>query len=384
MKIGILTQSMAANYGCHLQAYALQTTLVRMGHEVEILNRWGSKPIKKNKSLLKRIKVFIKDAVKKCLHRPIYHPIRYEDRPYFWRNFLQFQKNYLNLSKQFYSTDELKSYVDCNPFDGFIVGSDQVWRPDYNKNGMLENMFLDFVSDKNVKRIAYAASFGVDYWSFSENQTRICGKLAKLFDGISVRESSGINLCCENLGVDALHVLDPTLLLGKEDYNSLLKDGDTQNIIGELYCYILDSSAEANKAIRYVEECTGLQSYTCLPLIPEGTYSPSNKETAILPSIEQWLRCFRDAKMVIVDSFHGMVFSIIYNKPFWVIANPKRGMARFTSLLTDLNLNDRLVTYNKLKDMDFDAPIVWDAVNDKLQVERQKSLTFLKYNLGNQ
>ena len=184
--------------------------------------------------------------------------------------------------------------------------------------------------------------------------------------------------------VDALNVLDPTLLLGEEDYNTLLKDGDTQDNDGELYCYILDSSAEANYAIRYVEERTGLQSYTCLPLIPEGTYSPANKEAAILPSIEQWLRCVRDAKMVIADSFHGMVFSIIYNKPFWVIANPKRGMARFTSLLTALNLNDRLVTYNQLKDVDFDVPVAWDAVNEKLQIERQKSLSFLKYNLGNQ
>ena len=96
-------------------------------------------------------------------------------------------------------------------FDAFVVGSDQVWRPRYN--AYIPNLFLDFTEGMSVKRIAYAASFGTDQWEFSAEQTTISSFLAKKFDIVSVREASGIQLCKQNLGVDAIQVLDPSLLL---------------------------------------------------------------------------------------------------------------------------------------------------------------------------
>lgn len=107
--------------------------------------------------------------------------------------------------------------------DAYVVGSDQVWRPAFNLGPRLGNMFLDFAGD-DVKKISYAASFGCKEWEYTEEQERMCGKLAKRFDAISVREASGVDLCKEHFGVDATLVLDPTLLLNKEDYGKVCHD----------------------------------------------------------------------------------------------------------------------------------------------------------------
>ena len=102
-------------------------------------------------------------------------------------------------------------------FDGYIVGSDQVWRPRYCKKTLMNN-FLDFTNGINVKRLSYAASFGVDSWEFTKDETTKCAELIKTFNAISVREASAVDLCKQYLGVESKQVLDPTLLLSSEDY----------------------------------------------------------------------------------------------------------------------------------------------------------------------
>ena len=380
MKIGILTQPMAANYGCNLQAYALQTTLERMGHSVEILDRWGTNPELDKTKIIKTFTSFAKDCIKFCIRRPIYHSIKVKDRAYFWQNIISFQKNYLHISPQHYSYSQLKNYVESVGFDGYVVGSDQVWRPSYNKNGMLENMFLDFTLDMKVKKISYAASFGVDEWEYTDQQTLKCSILAKQFDGISVREDSAIMLCKKYLGVNAKHVLDPTMLLNKEDYNTLIDIDKRTNkkSEGNLFCYILDSSDSVLVVIDYVETKTGLKRHIFLPNIPENGYDIFHKENSVLPSPEEWLKSFRDAKLILVDSFHGAVFSIIYNKPFWVIANRKRGMARFYSLLKMFKLEERLVNIEQIKTINLEKEINWDLVNSIKNEKQIESLDFLE------
>lgn len=369
---------MAANYGCNLQAYALQTTLQRMGHDVEIIDRWDPevKPSIKTIISMKLIR-FAKDCIKFCIKRSVYRIIEEKDRPYFWQHILCFQSTYLHKSPRLYSTNQLKQYVDSLKFDGYVVGSDQVWRPAYNQNGKLENMFLDFAQGLHVKRVAYAASFGVDNWEYNAKQTQFCAQLLKLFDGISVREESAKQLCKEYLGVNATHVLDPTMLLDTADYNILIEKKLRGKAAGTLFCYILDSSTQVLKAVDYVELSTGLKIFTCLPLIPENTYKVFHKGKCVLPSPEEWLRSFRDAKMVLVDSFHGAVFSIIYNKPFWIIGNEKRGMARFHSLLKMFELEDRLVTEDQLMKIDLNKKIDWSSVNEKRKAYKRVSIQFL-------
>lgn len=378
MKIGILTQSMAANYGCNLQAYALQTILERLGHEVKILDRWNEPAYVSLKNrFINNLKRFFKDCVKFILHRPIYHAINDSKRPYFWQHFFQFQKEYLHLTKKLRSSAEIKAYTTKYQFDAYIVGSDQVWRPAYNIGEKLYDMYLAFSDGQQVKRLSYAASFGVDNWEYSDDQTRICSKLAKKFDAISVREKSGVKLCAENLGVKAIHVLDPTMLLDPIDYNMLIDKQLYNRDPGSLFCYILDSSIHTLQAIDYVEQATRLKRFTCLPLAPENTYNVFHKKDGILPSPEEWLRCFRDAEMVLVDSFHGMVFSIIYNKPFWVIENSKRGISRFQSLLSIFGLENRLITIEQIRSVELTQPIEWGSINALRLKLKEKSIEYL-------
>ena len=128
-------------------------------------------------------------------------------------------------------------------FDAIIVGSDQVWRTCYNPQ--IENAFLDFAKEwKHVRRIAYAPSFGIDEWEYSEEQTQKCRQLVQKFDAVSVREVSGVKLCREYLGVEAKHVLDPTMLLDKEDYLYLISRAEVVRHSNTLLQYVLDKNED--------------------------------------------------------------------------------------------------------------------------------------------
>ena len=261
-------------------------------------------------------------------------------------------------------------------FDAYIVGSDQVWRPRYSP--CLTNYFLDFVeSERNVKKIAYAASFGVDNWEFTEEQTRECARLAKQFDAISVREDSAVDLCKRYFDVKATHLLDPTMLLNKEIYTSIFAKERISQSPRNLLTYILDKSAEKDRIINNVARKYNLKPFSVMPR--RGFSEPGRKDIqdCVLPSVEEWIRGFMDAQFVITDSFHGTVFSILFNKPFISIANKNRGLTRFTSLLKLFQLEDRLIFSSNNFIPDRLKEIDWDKLNAILKVEKDKSIYFL-------
>ena len=147
-------------------------------------------------------------------------------------------------------------------------------------------------------------------------------------------------ICKEYFNLDASFVLDPTLLLNKMDYVHLFKSENEIKCKGDMFCYVLDPSEEKKQIIKYIECKKNYKSYYCnIHKKESGFYG----HRFIKPSLTHWLRCFYDAKFVLVDSFHGCVFSIIFNKPFIVIANKERGVARFESLLATFGLQNRLI-----------------------------------------
>ena len=235
-------------------------------------------------------------------------------------------------------------------FDAIIVGSDQVWRPKYY--GKIENAYLAFAKGWHIKRIAYAASFGTDDWEYTPEQTKTCGELLRMFDAVSVREASGAQLCKEHFGVEAQHVLDPTMLLDKEDYIHLIEAAGTPMSKGTLLNYILDDSPEKRALIEWVAKEKNLVPFRVNSRV-EDRKAPL--EERIQPPVEQWLRGFYDAEFIVTDSFHACVFSILFGKPFVVVGNKERGMARFESLLRMFRLEDRLIgnveEYNHIGDM---------------------------------
>jgi hypothetical protein len=377
MKIGILTQPLLENYGGLLQCYALQTILKRLGHEVWVVQRTtGELQGSTKKVLFSCIKQFDKIFLGEKLIK------RLRPSTYAKRNTSYFVLNYINPKTKLITTTETlkKCHIEQN-FEAYIVGSDQVWRPIYSP--CINNYFLDFlVPQDRTKRIAYAASFGVDEWEFSEEETSVCKDLIKLFDGVSVRENSATALCEKYLGRnDALHVLDPTMLLEKEDYIRIVEKEKEPKSPGNLFCYILDESSEKNQVVESIASQIDAVPFTQMPKC-KLTYENlrDRLEDCVYPSVTAWLRAFMDADMVVTDSFHGCVFSIIFNKPFWVIGNHSRGMARFESLLSMFGLEGRLMSTDSIP-VELSSPIDWDRVNTIKKDWQEKSYNFLERNL---
>lgn len=374
MKIGILTQPLQTNYGGLLQNYALQQVLLRAGHEVETID-W-TLPHKPLRRWLYRIKWTILPFLFPKLR---YQPTD-EERKVIQQHTDHFISTYIHHTKAIKFKDGFCRQAEEGKYDAYVVGSDQCWRPRYN-NAFLSAMFLDFAKEEKVKRIAYAASFGTDQWELSQEMTSICAPLAQMFDFVSVREDSGVKLCKEHLGVNAVHMLDPTLLLAKEDYIHLIEAEKEPKAKGTLFNYILDPDSVKAAFIDRAAKERGLESFQVLPKCQLETRTKDDVknhiEDCVFPGVTTWLRAFMDAEMTIVDSFHGMVFSIIFNKPFWVVGNVKRGMSRFTSLLKLFHLEDRLLDANQLEEVDVNRPVDWSSVNSILQQKPNECINLL-------
>lgn len=357
MKIGILTQHFLLNYGGIIQNFALQQVLLKLGHDP--LTFEHDTCYSRTRWFLRSAKHVLKSHSLKGL--PVYPT--YQGRVGN-KNFIKFVlKNIRSVTVKV--KDFTPSLTQIYGLDAYIVGSDQVWRPAFNLGPRLGNMFLNFADDK-VKKFSYAASFGCKEWEYTKEQEKACSKLAKRFDAISVREASGVELCKEHFGVDATLVLDPTLLLNKEDYGKVCHDVPKKK--KHIFVYSLVVSEGVLAVAKKLSEAT------MLPIVVKQAGDKVKKED----TIEDWFAEFRDADYVVTDSFHGMVFSIIFNKPFAIVMNPSGGNDRYLSLLSQLGLMERIVKDGTLPS---DSAIDWQKVNTQLDSLRKTSLEFLKNNL---
>lgn len=357
-RVGVITLPFNSNIGGNLQSYALMEVLRQLGHLPVLINRrhpgkvGGAGPAE--------------DARLPLIGNVIPIP------PGPNRRFIE--SHITPISREFVSSVQLSRTVDRFEFDAVIAGSDQVWRPKYARS-LLSDFFLGFLPEKSrkVKRISYAASFGAPDWEYDREQTKLASTLAKRFDAISVREDSGVELCRRNLGVAAKHVLDPTMLLTADHYARLLAPKLGRAGRGQVLAYVLDRTPDKTKVIDTLSArlSAGAYSTNGLPYNVAATVAGDK-------SVEGWLAAIHEAAFVITDSFHGTVFSILFNKPFVAYGNPSRGMARFTSLMKMVGLEDRLVI--KSDEIDVDKmlePIDWAAVNQRLEGLRADSKQFL-------
>ena len=370
MRIGILTLPLHTNYGGILQAYALQTVLERMGHEVVVFDKPMYPEIP---PFLKRIRIYIRRIKGKLLGNykgVILYSTANKNIERERKYTQQFINNHIKRC-------EIKSLEEINlmNLDAIVVGSDQIWRERYFKwfwSKKISDAFLGFCNN-NILRVSYAASFGTDEWEYSEEETKECRSGIRKFTLISTREASGVILCKERLyAKECVQVLDPTFLLRKEDYINLFNNTGTSKSPGDLLVYILDEDEYKTKVLNEI-----LQKYQMIPFrVNSYVEDPSfSIEKRCQPPVENWLRGFFDAKYVVTDSFHACVFSIIFNKPFLVVANPQRGLDRIISLLNTFNLQHCLYKakndYNHTNDFD------WNRINDTLRREVTNSMSFL-------
>lgn len=361
MKIGILTFHKAKNYGAVLQAFALKTTLKKMGADPFIINRYA--------------------GYKTIIHQIYFtfHPTLVLNR-LTWGLYDQFSKKYLMPETNKYTTNEnLKDFEQQEKLDACIVGSDQVWRIEFSAIGY--NYFFDFIKGDDIRKISYAASFGKEKWEESESVTTRVTQLLKDFNSISVREKSGVEICSDIFDVKATHVLDPTLLLNREDYESILLKDYPENLNNTLVSYILGNQ----DAIKYCNQFSKTYNfdYTDLYYIYPFRKILSDSEYGfkhyLHVSVPDWLNQIRNARYVITNSFHATIFCILFGKQFIVVDHPSGGTGRITSLLELLGLQDRFVS--KIEDISLDLlekKIDFASVYITINLEKKRSHQFLQ------
>ncbi len=347
MKIGILTFHWATNFGAILQTFALQSYLSNIGFEVSVINY---RPGKYKLSLFKCFMTLRVWHIKKNILEYL-KEVKLE----------RFRDKYLNQTREYNSLIELKS--DPPTFDVYICGSDQIWNPYFTLLGEgkpTSTYFLDF-GDKNIRRIAYAVSYGCEY--YSETATSYAKDLIANFKAISVRELSGVKLT-KTLGYMNPQLLpDPTLLLDIDKYNfNYIPNNDINNYV---FVYLLRDN----------------------PLIVKSLISKLNNyfeyklkiNWSKVTEIENWLTQIRNSQLVVTNSYHGMIFSIIFHKPFLVV--PAKGNLsgmndRFNTLLKLLNLEDRiLIDFDNVNHI-LDKKIDWIEVDERIKSFRNQTKTF--------
>lgn len=376
MRIGILTLPLHTNYGGILQAYALQTVLERMGHQVVVFDTPNKMPLpplwKIPLTFAKRL--FLKSMGR--IDRIFIEKYNNQIRPVIAKEIQPFvdERIHRKVLTNF-------STLEAHEFDAIVVGSDQIWRSIYFVPLWLwqkmEKAYLSFTKGWNIKRISYAASFGTDKWEYNEEQTLHSKEALQMFDAVSVREENGVKLCKQYFEVDAIHVLDPTMLLDANDYIELFKQKQTPKSRGNLLNYVLDETDEIKNLIQKVASENKMIPFAVNNPYENNDTKPLNQR--IKPSVETWLRGFYGADFVITDSFHACVFSIIFKKQFIVVGNKERGMARFASLLKMFGLEERLV--DEKFDIKTLQPIDYDKVYNLYGQLRERSLHFLSENL---
>lgn len=390
-KIGILTLkdffNRFRNYGCILQTYALMTLLKGFGHQPILINHLYKHTQKiKGPSLKLWIRALTKQFVKKYLlfkgDSLAFISLKKQLKTYnkacknlklIAPNPRQFDEQKLQpQTKPCFTKEDL--YKATKDLDMVIVGSDQVWRPGLRPD--ISTYFCDFLDD-NIKRMAYAASFGTEDWYYTEEQTEICKNLLQKFFAVSVREADAVEKCRKFFNKDAVHLLDPTLLLDTKDYEKLVTNfGKTPDFENKYLAYILGLNKQSQALASFISKVLKKQThYICIY---------DDNKTIELPHIEEWVSYFVQTDFVFTDSYHGCVFSIIFNKPFLVFLNNNNvASARHISLLKLFGLEDRIISQDHDEiTRKINTRIDWERVNTIRNFEREKSLSFLRKNLN--
>jgi len=365
------------NYGGILQAYALQQALRLLGVNA-ITDLSPGVPVGSQGHSVSGPKSFIKRALTRFGPPGIARNtwIAEEIRGRQDQSLTRFVSERIDTIRLYDDEGRIDDKV-LDEVDLFITGSDQVWRAAF---GRVPTYLFDFVAaDDPRPKIAYAASFGTDdeYTPEMLNQTR---GLARRLSAISVRESSGIELVRRFWGLDAVHVLDPTLLLEATRYSSLADATVESNHVPGLVSYVLDRTLPTQRTVASVGVHLGLGLRPLMPPIPP-TYRAYYQDPGryARASIECWLATIRDAEFVVTDSFHGTVFAILFNRPFISVVNRDRGAARFESLLRMFGLERRLVEPGWEPSREFFASSIdWGRVNSLIDINRELSFDYLR------
>ena len=364
-KVGIVTFHRAENNGAMLQAYALQRTINDLGNEAFILD-YRDKNIEDKYSIIKlknkNLKLKIREIVVKCVF--FITNLRKKNK------FKRFLKKYYNLTNEQYNTnEELKSnyprYIDC-----FVAGSDQIWNEKIT-NGLQDVYTLNF-GDEKTKRISYAASIGKS--DISEEELERLKEKLEMLDEISVREESAKDALKKVINKEISISLDPTLLLNKDEWNEIA--GEKLENEKYILVYTIENNPEMIKIVNYISEKTGLK---VIHFDKKSKYANPLKSYYV-SGPREFINLIKNAELVVTNSFHGTVFSVIFEKKFYTIPHTTVG-SRMIDLLKKLKLDNRIY-YNvdqikSIKEKDITSDINYEEAEEILKKVRKESIDYL-------
>lgn len=353
LKVGILTLHYSNNnYGAVLQAYSIYKLVEYLGYEPYIINY---QPQSHN----------TKELLASFL------------RTILGVNFERFRRYYIRrIPERAINIEKLKELN--RSFDCFLVGSDQVWRIREDES-VLYTYFLNFVEDKKIK-IAYGASFGLDEWTGNKENTNKIQNLLNQFNSISVREETGVNICRQTFNIDSSLVLDPTLVVDKEYFLKTLNPypSEIKNKSNYIAYMLLDDRDDIRKFFIQLskEENLKFLNIKGIPIIPKKGFYFFHK-------ISKWLYLIRNSELVVTDSYHCTVFSILFHKKFICLVNNRRGTTRMQNILKLIGEESRLCKDVNHLDKDIlNRKIDYDRVDNILENKRKQSLEFLRFHLS--
>lgn len=346
--LGLATPFKTQNYGTKLQAYAMQSIFTEMGYDTEIINfTYTSSKKDKLATLLSPKKLAAKIKYKKSQKGTAGNAEYSKCMAQRNAGFDNFVNQNLRITRNFLSLAALKEY--SKRYDAVICGSDQIWLPVHIQQ---QYYTLSFVP-KGTRRIAYAPSFGIN--SVEKADESLYKSAINGFDSLSCREMSGCDIIKSLTNKEAQLVLDPTLMVDKKIWDKM--SGSTPKVDGEyIFCYFLGKNPEHRKKVRKLAEKTGLK-VVCLPYIDGYTESDNGYADLALYDIapDGFVNLIKNAKYVCTDSFHGSVFSTIFERQYFVFERFAQGTkgstnTRLESLLKSLGLEYRQIKDSELAD----------------------------------
>lgn len=368
IKIGILNfQYSDHNYGAVLQASALESVVNGLGYNAQHIDYI---PYDKNQIKNKIKYGFLGHIIKFFLGKSNLFSYTMNNNV-----FEEFRQKWITRTTDVYLNSSDLTKIASN-YAGLIVGSDQVWRYSmFFSEHDYHAYFLQFASDSTIK-ISYAASFGVDHWEKNDDPiiTNSIKSYLSKFDAISVREDSGVKICNDIFSVNSTHVLDPTLLAGKEFFDKIISSSSIASSNNQrkptIVYYKLDITKDFKNKLKKISNTLNIQTKNIY--YSEGIFY--NKYI----NVTSWLEQIKNSTLVITDSFHCVCFSIIFNKNFVCIKNKNRGESRLFSLLGSLGLTDRFITEDELDTcLENIQDIDYTKINTIIEEQRKNSLTFL-------
>lgn len=381
MRIGIVTYwSSSDNYGQQLQCFALQKYLIGLGHDAYLIKYMPTSHIPLWRRIARSVKYrLLVSSEQKEKDRNTKLISERNKLLNCRRGFKEFRDKYIKSTEIVYrNIKELRN----NPpaADIYICGSDQVWNNSL-KDPDTAGWFLDF-GKPTVKRVSYAASIGRDIDSSEINRFT---KYLKNFNAISVREQKAYTLC-HQLGFDkSLIAIDPTLLLNSSAYDSIEIDSNGTDVAGKPYVFIYTLNIRTAEEIYWddfqkiiAKDGLQIRSVSSSGYLPARELLPGvQNEQATIP---EWLSLIKHSEYVITTSFHGVVFCLLYHKPFYaVLLNNEysKGNDRIISLLESLDLSFLIISNKEsLTQAGFDR-IDWVEVDEKIVLLRKKSVHFI-------